>query len=163
MSRHADSFTVELSPDDAIWACRTAIDRLGWKTTPSPPSRIVVEFPRTPFRWESKIEVVFAQAEVGTTVTLNGWIALTQKAALRKQMKQLRTAIEDASHIDRTVESVGESASANPSPDLALSVSESRSVGDPLEQMRKLGELRDAGVLTDAEFEAKKAELLKRI
>jgi hypothetical protein len=34
---------------------------------------------------------------------------------------------------------------------------------DVLEQLRKLGELRRAGVLTDAEFEAKKAELLDRI
>jgi hypothetical protein len=34
---------------------------------------------------------------------------------------------------------------------------------DVLEQLRKLGELRSAGVLTDAEFEAKKAELLVRI
>jgi hypothetical protein len=30
------------------------------------------------------------------------------------------------------------------------------------QQLRKLGELRAAGVLTDAEFVAKKAELLKR-
>lgn len=35
--------------------------------------------------------------------------------------------------------------------------------GDPLAQIRKLAELRDAGVLTDAEFEAKKAELLRRV
>lgn len=34
---------------------------------------------------------------------------------------------------------------------------------DVLEQLRKLGELRDSGVLTDEEFQAKKAELLKRI
>jgi hypothetical protein len=34
---------------------------------------------------------------------------------------------------------------------------------DVLEQLRKLGDLRKAGVLTDAEFEAKKAELLGRI
>jgi hypothetical protein len=34
---------------------------------------------------------------------------------------------------------------------------------DVLEQLRKLGELRKAGVLTGAEFEAKKAELLGRI
>jgi hypothetical protein len=31
---------------------------------------------------------------------------------------------------------------------------------DPLEKLKKLGELHDAGVLTDAEFETKKAELL---
>ena len=34
---------------------------------------------------------------------------------------------------------------------------------DVLEQLRKLGELRKAGVLTDAEFETKKAELLGRL
>ena len=34
---------------------------------------------------------------------------------------------------------------------------------DPLDQIKKLGELRDAGVLTPAEFEAKKADLLDRL
>ncbi|MGD0198419.1 MAG: SHOCT domain-containing protein [Solirubrobacteraceae bacterium] len=33
----------------------------------------------------------------------------------------------------------------------------------PLEQIRKLGELRDQGVLTEEEFTAKKAELLQRL
>jgi hypothetical protein len=36
-------------------------------------------------------------------------------------------------------------------------------VSDPMEQLRKLGELRDAGVLTNAEFEAKKADMLGRL
>ena len=34
---------------------------------------------------------------------------------------------------------------------------------DTLELLRKLGDLRDGGVLTTAEFEAKLAELLRRI
>jgi hypothetical protein len=34
---------------------------------------------------------------------------------------------------------------------------------DPMEQLRQLGELKAAGVLTDAEFEVKKAELLRQI
>jgi hypothetical protein len=34
---------------------------------------------------------------------------------------------------------------------------------DPLDQLKKLGELRDAGVLTQVEFEAKKSELLARM
>ena len=34
---------------------------------------------------------------------------------------------------------------------------------DPIEAIRKLGELREAGLVTDAEFLAKKTELLKRI
>jgi len=33
----------------------------------------------------------------------------------------------------------------------------------PMEQFKKLGELRDAGVLNEAEFEAKKTELLSRM
>jgi hypothetical protein len=35
--------------------------------------------------------------------------------------------------------------------------------GDKLDTLRKLGELREAGVLTDAEFEAKKAEILSSL
>jgi hypothetical protein len=34
---------------------------------------------------------------------------------------------------------------------------------DPVERLNKLGELRASGVLTDAEFEAKKAEILAQI
>lgn len=42
-------------------------------------------------------------------------------------------------------------------------VSASSSGQDVLEQLRKLGELRDAGVLGDEEFESKKADLLRRL
>jgi hypothetical protein len=34
---------------------------------------------------------------------------------------------------------------------------------DPAERLRKLGELKDSGVLSDEEFEAKKAEILKEL
>ncbi|MGN6168511.1 MAG: SHOCT domain-containing protein [Solirubrobacteraceae bacterium] len=34
---------------------------------------------------------------------------------------------------------------------------------DALEQLGKLGEIREANVLTQSEFEAKKAELLRRV
>ena len=34
---------------------------------------------------------------------------------------------------------------------------------DPVEQIKKLAGLRDAGVLSDAEFDAKKAELLAKV
>lgn len=36
-------------------------------------------------------------------------------------------------------------------------------VSDPADQLKKLAELLDAGILTDEEFKAKKAELLKRM
>lgn len=35
--------------------------------------------------------------------------------------------------------------------------------GDPIDQIRRLGELRDQGLLTEQEFEIKKAELLRQI
>jgi hypothetical protein len=34
---------------------------------------------------------------------------------------------------------------------------------DPIAQLKQLGELREAGILTDEEFESKKADLLKRM
>lgn len=37
------------------------------------------------------------------------------------------------------------------------------SSAEPLEQIRRLAELRDVGLVTDSEFEAKKADLLRRI
>ena len=37
------------------------------------------------------------------------------------------------------------------------------SSGDPAEQLRRLAALRDEGVITPEEFEAKKAELLDRM
>jgi len=43
---------------------------------------------------------------------------------------------------------------AHPAPAAAAGV-------DSLEQLRQLGELRASGVLTDAEFEAKKAKILQ--
>jgi Short C-terminal domain len=40
---------------------------------------------------------------------------------------------------------------------------QSASAPDPVEQLRKLGELRDAGVISSEEFESKKRDLLDRI
>jgi hypothetical protein len=40
---------------------------------------------------------------------------------------------------------------------------ETSPVADPLEAIRRLGELRDSGLISSEEFEAKKAELLARL
>jgi hypothetical protein len=45
----------------------------------------------------------------------------------------------------------------------AQAASTAPAIADPMDQLRKLGELRDAGILTDDEFEAKKAQLLDRL
>ena len=34
---------------------------------------------------------------------------------------------------------------------------------DPIDQLQKLGQLRDAGILTEEEFQAKKSEILSRM
>jgi hypothetical protein len=49
---------------------------------------------------------------------------------------------------------------ARPTPDAPLSAD---SPPDPLDEIRRLSELRDRGILTDQEFAAKKAELMDRI
>jgi hypothetical protein len=46
-------------------------------------------------------------------------------------------------------------AAAAPVPDVPAALSD-----DVYEQLKKLGELREAGILTDAEFDAKKAQIL---
>ena len=46
-------------------------------------------------------------------------------------------------------------AAAAPAPDAPAALSD-----DVYEQLKKLGELREAGILTDAEFDAKKAQIL---
>jgi hypothetical protein len=47
--------------------------------------------------------------------------------------------------------------------DLARQVQEQRGESDAAANIRKLAELRDAGVLTDEEFETKKAQLQARL
>lgn len=42
-------------------------------------------------------------------------------------------------------------------------LAEDRGASDPLDDLRRLGSLRDAGVLTEAEFAAEKARVLDRI
>jgi hypothetical protein len=50
-----------------------------------------------------------------------------------------------------------------PGPPAQPELSASPVAGDAIEQIRRLAELRDAGVLTEQEFAAKKDELLKRV
>jgi Short C-terminal domain len=78
-----------------------------------------------------------------------------------------RGAVVDEFRLDEVVRVVGPLAVPPPLqvvPTASLSGAASPAPSaDVLEQLRRLGELRTAGVLTDAEFEAKKAELLGRL
>ncbi|MBL8922474.1 MAG: SHOCT domain-containing protein [Myxococcaceae bacterium] len=47
--------------------------------------------------------------------------------------------------------------------DVAKQASENKEAGDVFEKLQKLGDLRDKGVITEKEFEEKKAQLLKDV
>lgn len=56
-----------------------------------------------------------------------------------------------------------EGSQSSPAPEQTRGSAAGESQPDVYEQLAKLGELRNVGVLTDEEFETKKAELLSRI
>jgi hypothetical protein len=76
-----------------------------------------------------------------------------------------RGSVVDEFRLDEVVRVVGGIAVPPPLRPVPADSRWAAATPDPgvLEQLRTLGELRTAGVLTDAEFEAKKAELLGRI
>lgn len=70
--------------------------------------------------------------------------------------------------MDKFVSSLASAAHAARSPSPVTSVTsspqaEGPGASDPLDDLRRLGKLRDAGILTEAEFAAEKARLLDRI
>ena len=142
MTKLTDELAIDLPLDAASLACRSAIATVGWNIKSVRPHRIVPKIGVGLTRWPSKIEVLLAQAdESRTTVTLNGSIGgygPIQKNHLKGEMNRLRNAIEVA---------------AAQTPRTEVLTNDGANHGEPVEQLRKLGELRDAGVLTDAEFE----------
>ena len=73
-----------------------------------------------------------------------------------------RGAAVDEFRLDEVMRTVGKIALPPPLPQPAAPAGPNPGT-DALEQLRKLGQLRDSGTLTPAEFEAKKTELLRRV
>jgi hypothetical protein len=73
--------------------------------------------------------------------------------------------IKDGGGLTNFVEVARTQMSTAPSPSLAPSphTSDVATPADPIEQLQRLGELRDSGIITAEEFEAKKMELMGRI
>jgi hypothetical protein len=149
MSKLSDELFLQLPLEHASQACRSAIANIGWNIKSMDDRRIVPKVGVGISRNPSNIEVLLtSHDDSGTIVTLNGsimGIGPVQKSHLRGEMNRLRNAIEVAA--SQTVHRADKSGAES----------------DPVEQLRKLGDLRDAGVLSDDEFEGKKAELLRRI
>jgi Short C-terminal domain len=66
--------------------------------------------------------------------------------------------VSSLASLAQTARSASPTGSAAPPPP-----SEDRGASDPLDDLKRLGRLRDTGVLTEAEFAAEKARLLERI
>jgi Short C-terminal domain len=120
------------------------------------------------------------QAEVGVRANPNSRAAITQGVSVLRTVEQLlylangRGSVVDESRLDDVIQVVSKVGTplpldtpANdpaPQPQANSTIGPATSAGpDIIEQIRKLGELRSQGLLTDAEFEGKKAELLARI
>jgi len=89
---------------------------------------------------------------------LHGAIKLHAASAVIvfKEVFPKRRAEEVAAFVRECVHSTGHAASA------PVAMPQSRQP-DVVDQLKRLGELRDAGVVTPEEFESKKAELLQRL
>jgi hypothetical protein len=77
---------------------------------------------------------------VGRLLMTGGWSVLAGQSGIRSKGGMTITYTRKAEVVPSTAPSV-----------------------DPLDQLKKLGELRDAGILTTEEFEAKKAQILERM
>jgi len=74
-----------------------------------------------------------------------------------------RTEDKAAMKLEALAQSVLDSSPTAPPVVVQVSAPETVVAPDPLEQLKKLGELRDAGILSEDEFSAKKADILSRM
>lgn len=120
------------------------------------------------------------QAEIGLRANPEVRTALRDGRSIVRAVDRVlyvangRGGVADESRLNEVVQIVGpipvgppRLSTASPAPPAPLptprpAVAAPVASGDVLDQLKRLGELRQAGVLTEAEFEAKKAELLRR-
>jgi hypothetical protein len=92
----------------------------------------------------------------GNTVHMK-WIKdLKDMAAFTEAVKERMNG--SAAAAPAGLQNAGQAPAAPPAP-----AAPAQPAQDPIEQLRRLGELRDAGIVTPEEFAAKKAELLGRL
>jgi hypothetical protein len=93
--------------------------------------------------------IVRTAAVAGTATAVHGRIQRRQDAKFAQQDADT-AAQRDEAYAEQTAPPAAQPAAAAPPPNTA----------DRLEQLKSLGELKQSGVLTDAEFEAQKAKIL---
>ncbi|MEU2614196.1 SHOCT domain-containing protein [Micromonospora sp. NPDC007271] len=96
------------------------------------------------------------------------WVTLEDVPDPRNALPIINKAVQDARLIEqqrmntRIYAGLPPVAPA-PQPAPATPMPQPAAAPDPIEQLRQLGQLRDAGILTEEEFAAKKAEILSRL
>jgi len=83
--------------------------------------------------------------------------------ALNKVQKKRQDEQSSDSAVDKVIEKAQELGLTDKLAQIQRELSEKSRSEDVPEQIRKLAELRDAGAITDEEFEEKKKELLERM
>ena len=82
---------------------------------------------------------------------------------LDKLQKKRRSEKSSDSTVDKAIEKAQELGLTDKLAQIQRELGEKRRSEDVPDQIRKLAELRDAGAITDEEFEEKKKELLERM
>lgn len=77
-----------------------------------------------------------------------------------QRRQQQRWAAQDQQHAAMAAGAAQHIAPSSPPAPVAVAATTTSDMNESLAQLKQLGELRDAGILTDAEFEAKKAKIL---
>jgi hypothetical protein len=107
-----------------------------------------------------KYQITIGRTGKHVTVTLakgmSGWSGGVFSAAkTNRELRAVQTGLQSFL--------LAASADSGPAPEPVVQPPPAERAMDVVEQIRQLGELRDAGLLTQEEFEAKKAELLSRM
>lgn len=96
------------------------------------------------------MSILRTAARVGVASSVHGRVQRRQQQRFAMQDQQAAALAQAQAQAQAPVAAPPPPPAAAPAPDM----------NESLAQLKQLGELRDAGILTDAEFEAKKTQIL---
>jgi len=151
MSKHNDEFFVNFTPNFVMDACCEAIANLGWRIMEKNDTKIVckevsnVSAVAILVTYPVNIDISISSSKIGTQIVLKGsnfGFGPVQSGHVKGQVGNIRNRIELALNKTKPPESV-----TQPTQDIAA-------------QIKKLSDLRDQGILSEAEFVAAKTRIL---
>ncbi len=152
MSRVNDRFTLPVARGDAIAFCRRVASERNWPIDEAGAAHLVVRYPwhgaGVGFQYAQILRIEFSDDGSGATALTVagkiGGIGPHQRGVLRRTMDSFRVTLESA-------------AQDNVAP---MSAPDGAAAASVASEIERLAALRERGVLTDAEFETAKANLL---